>query len=186
MPYGSLIYELFVSGPIAWGASKYFLDFFRTRKSDCTTLLEGFSCFSKAFALMLLMSVRIVLWSLLFIIPGIIASFRYSQAFYIMIDHPEYTPAQCLSESSRMMNGNKMKLFALQFSFIGWIILTSVPGTLYTGGADNLVGIAITMALLIPSMILDAYLNLAMTLFYELASDNLIILDQESIPETTE
>ena len=179
LTYGSTIYEFIIGGPVAWSVSKYFLDFFRTKRSDCTTLFEGFSCFAKAFTLMLFMSVRIILWSLLFIIPGLIASFRYSQAFYIMVDHPEYTPTQCLNESAKMMSGNKLKLFYLQFSFIGWIILTTIPSVLYTGGTDTLAGVVITFLLLIPSMVLDAYLNVAVTVFYELASDNLVIVDQE-------
>ena len=86
------------------------LDFFRNKKTEITTLFEGFSYFGKAFVLLILMGVKIFLWTLLFIVPGIIAAFRYSQAFYVLIDHPEYSPNQCLKESSLMMKGNKWKL----------------------------------------------------------------------------
>ena len=63
------------------------------------------------------------LWSLLFIIPGIIKHYSYSMAFYIMADHPEYTWQQCLAESERLMKGHKMQYFCLQCSFLGWYAL---------------------------------------------------------------
>ena len=44
-------------------------------------------------------------------------------AYYIMNDHPEYTPKECLSESEKIMKGNKSKLFCLDLSFIGWYIV---------------------------------------------------------------
>jgi len=181
--YGSTIYEFIIGGPVAWGLSKYMLDFFRTRKSDYTTLLEGFSCFSRAFVLAVLIAVKTMLWSLLFVIPGLIASFRYSQAFYIMIDHPEYTPGQCIRESCRMMNGNKAKLFHLQLSFIGWIILSSLPAAFYNAPLDTAAGILITMIMMIPAAFVDAYMNVALTVFYELAADNLVIMETGTLPE---
>ena len=117
--YGSGIYDFLISGPFSFGLTMYLLTFFRTRRSDGTLLFEGFSNFGKAFLLFLLMSVKIFLWSLLFGIPGIIATIRYSQAFYVMIDHPDYTPSQCIEESKRLMMGNKGRYFYLTLTFIG-------------------------------------------------------------------
>ena len=181
--YGGTIYEFFIGGPAAWSLSKFMLDFFRTREKDYTTLFEGFSFFAKSFSLMILMSVRILLWSLLFVIPGIIASFRYSQAYYIMVDHPEYTPGQCIRESCAMMNGNKAKLLLLQFSFIGWYILASIPTAFYDGGTDNIGSVAIVLLLSVPGMIVDVYLNVALTAFYEIAADNLIVAESDEYVE---
>ena len=178
--YGSGIYEMLISGPVAWGLSRYMLDFFREKKTEVTTLFEGFSHFLKAFALMILMGVKIFLWSLLFVVPGIIAAFRYAQAFYILMDHPEYSANACLKESSNMMRGNKGKLFYLHLTFVGWYLLASLPGGIFSGlmSVDSLAAVFVTILVAVPTLIVDAYANVAMTVFYELASDNLVIMEE--------
>ena len=65
--------------------------------------------------------------ALLFVIPGIIAAYRYSLAIYVMIDHPEYSAMDCLRESKRLTMGYKGQLFLLDLSFILWLILTALP-----------------------------------------------------------
>ena len=186
--YGSGIYSLLISGPAAWGLSKYMLDFFRNKKTEITTLFEGFSYFGKAFVLLILMGVKIFLWTLLFIVPGIIATFRYSQAFYVLIDHPEYSANQCLKESSLMMKGNKWKLFCLELSFIGWGILASLPAGILSGLnlgiSGGFGGIIMAVILAIPTLFVHVYMNVAATVFYELAADNLVIMEAgQSLPE---
>ena len=71
----------------------------------------------------LLTTLFTALWSLLFVIPGIVKSYAYSMAYYIKIDHPEYTATQAIDESRKLMNGNKMRLFLLDLTFIGWLIV---------------------------------------------------------------
>ncbi|HHW39217.1 MAG TPA: DUF975 family protein [Bacillales bacterium] len=71
----------------------------------------------------ILQGIFIFLWSLLLIIPGIIKSLAYSQTFFILRDHPEYTVLKAITESRKMMNGYKWKYFLLGLSFIGWGIL---------------------------------------------------------------
>ncbi|HWI46980.1 MAG TPA: DUF975 family protein [Rummeliibacillus sp.] len=71
----------------------------------------------------ILQGIFVFLWSLLLIIPGIIKSLAYSQTFYLLRDHPEYTILEAISESRRKMNGFKWKYFLLGLSFIGWGIL---------------------------------------------------------------
>lgn len=67
------------------------------------------------------------LWGLLFVIPGIVASYRYRQALYLLLDHPEMGIMECISESKRMMRGHKAELFILDLSFLGWSLLTIIP-----------------------------------------------------------
>lgn len=180
--YGSSIYVAVVGGPLSWALSKFLLDFFRYQKIDQTTLLEGFSCFGKTLVLMVLTGIRVFLWSLLFIIPGIIATFRYSQAFYVMVDHPEYSAGQCLAESSRIMNGNKMKYFYLYLSFIGWNLLAMLPAFCFSTQLASVSGIMFVLldfVFAIPVFFLNAYMNMAFTVFYELATDNLTIVMEE-------
>ena len=81
----------------------------------------------------LLKSVYILLWSLLFIIPGIIARYSYAMTGYILAEHPEITAIEAIARSKEMMEGNRFRLFCLEFSFIGWNILCA-----FTFGIGNL------------------------------------------------
>jgi uncharacterized membrane protein len=113
----------------------------------------------------LLINVFIALWSLLFVIPGIVKSYSYAMAYYIKIDHPEYTPTQAIDESRRIMNGNKMKLFMLDLSFIGWMIV----GSLCFG---------------IGTLWVTAYMRAAHAEFYrDIIGDNTVVFAQEEIAE---
>lgn len=100
----------------------------RLAKKESTTIDDLFEGFRKKNAfrsmkLALLMGVYVFLWSLLLIVPGIIKCFSYSMAYYIMLDHPEYTASEALKKSQEMMKGHKLDLFILSLSFIGWFIL---------------------------------------------------------------
>lgn len=68
----------------------------------------------------------ILLWSMLFIVPGIVKSYSYRFVPYILEDHPEASPSEVITMSRRMMDGNKMKAFTMDLSFIGWFLLTAV------------------------------------------------------------
>ena len=63
------------------------------------------------------------LWSLLFVIPGIIKSYSYSMAYFILCDNPSLSPDEAITKSKEMMDGHKWELFCLDLSFIGWRIL---------------------------------------------------------------
>lgn len=77
-------------------------------------------------------TVFIMLWSLLFAIPGIIKFFSYSMSEYISLQNPEWDSRQCIDESRRIMNGHKFELFMVYLSFLGWMILSSFTfGILY-------------------------------------------------------
>lgn len=94
---------------------------------DFGNLFDGFAMFLKFIWLGILTFVFIFLWSLLLIVPGIIAAYRYRQAFYIMIDHPEMSALECITASKQMMLGHKGELFVMDLSFLGWYILCAIP-----------------------------------------------------------
>lgn len=76
----------------------------------------------------------VYLWSLLFVIPGIIKSFQYAMAEYILADNPDMRSKEVLLMSREMMKGNKWRYFVLELSFIGWLLLGSLVfgvGTLF-------------------------------------------------------
>ena len=82
----------------------------------------------------ILYNVFVAIGSMIFVIPGIIFSYSFSMAFYIINDHPEMTAMEALRESRRLMNGHKMQYFILNLSFIGWMLLGSLcfgVGTLW-------------------------------------------------------
>lgn len=96
-------------------------------KAGYRNLFDGFNIFFKVLWLDILMGIFIMLWSMLFIIPGIIAAYRYRMALYTMIDHPELSALDCIRRSKEMMTGRKGELFRLDLSFIGWRLLSSFP-----------------------------------------------------------
>ena len=86
-----------------------------------------FSCFQQFWRFLLaqlLMNLFITLWSLLFVIPGIIAAFAYSQTIYIMLDNPQISPLEAIGTSKQLMRGHKFEYFTLQLSFLGWAYLS--------------------------------------------------------------
>ena len=86
-------------------------------------LFSGYEYYLKGFVISLLTSIIVMVGCILFIIPGIIFSFMYSQALYIYIENPEMGVIECLRTSRLAMNGHKVDLFVLNLSFIGWGIL---------------------------------------------------------------
>ena len=90
-------------------------------------LLDGFGRLWKILLLQLVSAALIFLWSLLLIVPGIVAAYRYSMAWYVLLDHPDYGVTDCLRESKRITQGRKMELFQLDLSFLGWIVLAGLP-----------------------------------------------------------
>ena len=89
-------------------------------------LFSCFSYFGRALLLRFLMALKILLWTLLLIVPGIIAAYRYAMAPYLLAEHPEMTASEAIEQSKVMMAGNKGRLFCLQFSFIGWYLLAAL------------------------------------------------------------
>ena len=87
---------------------------------------NGFNITGKAIWLAIITQFFTFLWSLLFIIPGIVKIFAYSMAPYILADDPELTANEALSKSKEIMNGHKFDLFVLQLSFFWWYMLSAI------------------------------------------------------------
>lgn len=68
----------------------------------------------------------ILLWSLLLVIPGIIAAYRYAMVPYLMAEFPELGVMDAMRESKRLMTGNKWRMFCLELSFFGWALLSAL------------------------------------------------------------
>ncbi len=175
--YGAAIYALLVRGAFSYGLCLYFLNYMRTRVTDTALVFEGFSHFLRAFLVNLIAAIKVFLWSLLFVIPGILAALRYSMSFFVMADHPELTAGECIEESKNIMSGNKMKYFILQLSFIGWAILATAPtmilNVMKPVNTSMLQSFLLSVLCGIPYIFLNAYKINASTAFYELATGRL-------------
>lgn len=105
----------------------FVLRMIRQEQNSLWNLMDGFQNFLKIIGLNIVTSIFVALWSLLFVIPGIIAAYRYRQALYLLLDHPEMGIFECIRESKRLMRGHKAELFILDLSFIGWSLLSIIP-----------------------------------------------------------
>lgn len=142
----SAIWLLLITGAMQLGLMIYFLASFRGHNVVPKDVFLGFERFGKALGLLLFQALFIYLWTMLFIIPGIIAAIRYSQAFFVMADDPNKSIRQCMDESKSMMRGNKMKYFLLMLSFIGWMILCTLPGGFLSGIVNTLTSSTVAAA----------------------------------------
>ena len=119
------VVSLLVSGPLSFGLAYLFLK--QTRdglQMDIADLFKGFSVdFTQNFLIALMTTIFTLLWSLLFIIPGIVKYYAYSMVYFIKVDHPEYDWRRCIGESKAMTAGHKGELFVLDLSFLGWYIV---------------------------------------------------------------
>lgn len=120
-----------ISTMISTGISFTFLEALRRRTFRFEPLKNAFSAFRKpyvwqALLIYILSTIFTFLWALLLVIPGIIKSLAYSQAYFVMKDHKDYpelgelNALDSITESRRLMDGHKMRYFLLQLSFIGW------------------------------------------------------------------
>ncbi|MEA4982703.1 MAG: DUF975 family protein [Paludibacter sp.] len=120
---GSSPLYLVLAGPFSLGLAGFTLTLARKEEARVEQIFHGFQYFGNAVIAYLLMFFYVFLWSLLLIIPGIIAAISYSMTFFIMADDASIRPQQALEKSKMMMNGYKWKFFCLGLRFIGWIIL---------------------------------------------------------------
>ena len=115
-----------IGGTVQLGYAKYNLALVDHKQAQFPDLFSQFSRFGDGFVLNLLTNIFVLLWALLFVIPGIIAAYGYAMAPYILYEHPGMRPMEALRASKELMRGNKWRLFCLQFSFIGWALLCSL------------------------------------------------------------
>lgn len=117
---------LLLAGPIYIGLASYFRNL-SERREDASYLGAMFEPMQNdlggSIVTGLLVTVFTALWTLLFIIPGIIKYFSYGMTYYIKQEYPELTPRQAIDESRRMMDGNRFRLFCLELSFVGWMFV---------------------------------------------------------------
>ena len=124
IPLINLIAPILIAGPMTLGLAIFFLALARGKEVKIAQVFSGFDRFGTAVGAYLLSILFIILWSLLLIIPGIIAAFAYSQMYFLLADNPHMGPMEAIDKSKAIMRGNKWKLFCLGLRFIGWALLS--------------------------------------------------------------
>lgn len=119
----SLLIKIFLTNPLQVGCYHFFRNNVATTGATLNDLKEGFGDYGRVFITLFLRDLFLVLWSLLFFIPGIVKSYSYRLVPYLLKDHPELSATEAITRSRQMMNGHKWQAFTLDLSFIGWYLL---------------------------------------------------------------
>ena len=112
---------------LAAGFVLYCMAIRRSERAEYLTLFDGFSFVGKIILLNILIYLFVFLWSMLFVIPGIIAVYRYRFALYNLYENPGIGVMEALDMSKRQTLGYKGQLLMLDLSYLGWFILASLP-----------------------------------------------------------
>lgn len=123
IPKAGWLLWLLVTGPLVLGIIIFSLAISRGKEAKFEQLFEGFKRFGTALSAYLLVLVFTLLWTLLLIVPGIIAGLSYSMTFYILTDDPTVGAREAIRRSKKMMYGYKWKYFCLGLRFLGWALL---------------------------------------------------------------
>ena len=185
-PLVSTLYTALLAGVFEVGLYSFLIYFVRRREISTVHLFDGFEHIVKALWLTIRIGFFTFLWSLLLIVPGIIAAIRYSQSFVVLADHPEYSAKQCMDVSKQYMKENKGKYFCLILSFIGWALLATIPSVFIPATLSGIIYVIVDFVISIPHFFFLAYFNTAMMVFYELVSRNLVAAPKEETKEEFE
>jgi uncharacterized membrane protein len=123
IPIIKFVANLIITGPLLLGMTAFYLTLSRRQEANLSQLFDGFQRFVDALVTYLLMALFIFLWSLLLIVPGIMAALSYALTFFLMVENPGLKGKEALQKSKALMNGHRGKLFCLFLRFLGWIIL---------------------------------------------------------------
>ncbi len=140
-----------ISFAMNFGVVQFFLKFTRNIHTEVSQIFEPFknkNTVLRVFGANFMIGLFCFLWSLLLLVPGIIAAYSYMMTLYIMADEPDLPVMEALRKSKAMMDGRKAQLFWLHMRFTGWHILSS-------------------MTLFIGYLWLMPYINVAVTNFYD-------------------
>lgn len=166
------IVVLIIGGAAKLGYAKFNLNLIDKKPASFKDLFSCFNRLGDGFCMNLLVGLFTFLWTMLLIIPGIIKSYSYAMTPYILLEHPEMTVDQAITESRRIMNGNKWNLFCLHFSFIGWVFLELIVdivaiSLIYVGSLGTVLYLAIVVTSAVAiRLFLIPYQEAAQAAFY--------------------
>ena len=123
---GPIISVIVITPAFALSIMRVYLNVVADQELKITDAFSGFDDFWAAFKVQFLTGLFTFLWSLLFIIPGIIKAYSYSMSMYILAENKGMPALECIQQSKDMTDGHKMELFILYLSFFGWALLGAI------------------------------------------------------------
>ena len=189
-----LIITIVIGGAGKLGYATFNLKLVDNKDVALADLFSQFHRLGDGFCMNFLMGLYTLLWTLLFIIPGLIKTYSYAMTPYILAENPGMTATDAITESRRIMDGNKWRLFCLGFSFIGWGLLCAAPTLIALGIVSGIAvetqSLAVFLWLVpasIPSFIgslfLTPYQEAAYAAFYRDVSGTAVVPDP-ALPES--
>ena len=115
-----------IGGTVQLGYSVYLLKQYHRQETSIGDLFSQFFRFGTGFAQKFFVNLYTILWTLLFVIPGIVKGFSYAMTPFILADNPNLTANQAITRSRELMDGHKWELFVLRLTFIGWDIAAAL------------------------------------------------------------
>lgn len=115
-----------IGGVLQMGYADFLLKQHDGKETSFNDLFSKFDYFGTGFVQRFLRSLYTFLWSLLFIIPGIIKGLAYSMTPFILAENPNLSASEAIRLSEDLMDGHKTDLFVLDLTFIGWDILAAL------------------------------------------------------------
>ena len=191
-----LIVTIVIGGAGKLGYATFNLKLVDNKDVALSDLFSQFHRLGDGFCMNFLMGLYTLLWTLLFIIPGLIKTYSYAMTPYILAENPGMTATDAITESRRIMDGNKWRLFCLGFSFIGWGLLCAAPTLIALFIVSRIAIETQSLAVLlwiipasIPSFIgslfLTPYQEAAWAAFYRDVSGT-IVAPNAALPESSE
>lgn len=123
-----IIVAVIITGPLMYGLCTFILNMVRGNDASISDIFAGFNgeVFIKALIIMILTGIAISIGYMILIVPGIILALMFSQSFFILVDNNDMSAIDCMKASCALMKDNKMYLFVLMLSFIGWFIVGEI------------------------------------------------------------
>ena len=120
----AIVLDVFVCIPVEVGCDRFFFKNLGENEQVKEVMFAFDHNYKNIVKVMFFRDLYTVLWTLLFIIPGIVKSYEYQMIPYLLAENPQMTKEQAFAESKRMMTGQKWRAFVLDLSFLGWKILS--------------------------------------------------------------
>lgn len=172
-----LIVSLIIGGAGKLGYARFNLNLVDGKEARISDLFSQFHRLGDGFVMNLLVGIYTFLWTLLFVIPGIIKSFSYAMTPYILTEHPEYNPNYAITVSREIMDGNKFRLFCLKLSFIGWSLLAALPSIIALAAVltGNFFLLPLILVTVVGDLFVSAYMEAAQAAFYREVSGTEVV-----------
>lgn len=119
----AFVLKIFIFNPLQVGCYGFFRENAGGLDADLDIIKTGFTRYGHTFITLFVRDLFLLLWTLLFIVPGIIKCYSYRMVPFILRDNPELTPTEVITRSRQMMDGQKWNMFVFDLSYIGWALL---------------------------------------------------------------